>query len=169
MAFPYFAKKNPPPAVFTRADWDDLVGRDYQAVADMSVYFVAELLEAYPDVQVILWERDFDKWYRSYDVGLLQGFSFDSPIAMFGRKYIAPFSDIYWHTTMWYGMASWFRAKDAEGMRANARERYKEHFEMVRKMVKPEKLFEFRLGDGWEPMCKFLDCPVPDEPFPPLE
>ncbi len=21
-------------------------------------------------------------------------------------------------------------------------------------------------GDGWEPLCRFLDVPVPDEPFP---
>ena len=22
------------------------------------------------------------------------------------------------------------------------------------------------MKDGWEPLCKILDCPVPDEPFP---
>jgi hypothetical protein len=168
MGLPYFAKKNPPPNVFTQADWDNLVGRDYEVIADMSVYFVAELIEAYPNAQVILWERDIEKWYQSYDNGVLQGFDLHSPIAMFGRKYIAPFSGIYWHMTMWYGIAGWLRAKDIEGMRASARDRYREHFETVRKMVRPGKLLEYRLGDGWKPICEFLDCPVPDEPFPHL-
>jgi hypothetical protein len=29
-----------------------------------------------------------------------------------------------------------------------------------------ERLLVYRLGDGWEPLCKFLGKPVPDEPFP---
>ncbi|KAI9770986.1 MAG: hypothetical protein M1840_002690 [Geoglossum simile] len=168
MGLPYFAKKNPPPTVFTRADWDNLVGQDYQVVADISVYFAAELIGTYPDAQVILWQRDIDAWYQSYDSGVLQGFDFHSPVAMFARKYIAPFSGVYWHMTMWYGIAGWLQAKDINGMRTNARDRYREHFETVRKMAKPGKLLEYRLSDGWEPICEFLDCLVPDEPFPHL-
>ena len=168
MALPYFAKKSPPPAVFSRGDWDDLVGHDYEVIADISVYFAAELIETYPDAKIILWERGVDMWCQSYDKGVLQAFDFHSPIAMFGRKYIAPFSGVYWHTTMWYGIAGWLRAKDIKGMRRNARDRYKEHFETVRKMARRENLLEYRLGDGWGPICEFLDCPVPSEPFPHL-
>lgn len=165
---PYFLKdENVMPAAFTRADWDDLVGRDHQAIADMTVYFVAELIEAYPEAQVILWERDVDRWYNSY-MGMLEAFDYHSTVAAFLRKYVAPFSGIYWHTTMWYGVAGWLRAKDMAGMRANARDRHREHFETVRKMVRPGKLLEFSLKDGWEPLCEFLECPVPDQPFPHL-
>jgi hypothetical protein len=32
--------------------------------------------------------------------------------------------------------------------------------------VPPEKLFFFNVKDGWGPLCKILDCPIPDEPFP---
>lgn len=38
------------------------------------------------------------------------------------------------------------------------------HEAYVRRVVPPEKLFNFK--EGWEPPCKLLDCPVPDEPFP---
>ena len=24
----------------------------------------------------------------------------------------------------------------------------------------------YEAGSGWEPLCAFLDCPVPDEPYP---
>ena len=33
-------------------------------------------------------------------------------------------------------------------------------------MTPPERLFFFDVKDGWEPLCKILDCPVPDELFP---
>ncbi|KAF3910984.1 hypothetical protein AA313_de0201454 [Arthrobotrys entomopaga] len=170
IGLPYFAETLSPlpqPGVFTKADWDDLVGREHQVIADMSVYFVAELVETYPDAQVILWQRDVEAWYRSY-MGMLEAFEFHSPFATFMRWYVAPFSGIFWHTAMWYGVAGWLRAKDMEGMRANARDRYWEHFEMVRKMVRPGKLLEFHLGDGWDPLCEFLQCEVPDQPFPHL-
>lgn len=40
------------------------------------------------------------------------------------------------------------------------------HEAYVRRVVPPEKLFFFNVKDGWEPLCKILNCPVPDEPFP---
>lgn len=36
----------------------------------------------------------------------------------------------------------------------------------MRKQVPKEKLLEMDLADGWQPLCKFLDKPIPDEPFP---
>jgi Sulfotransferase domain len=40
------------------------------------------------------------------------------------------------------------------------------HEDYVRRVVPAERLFFFNVKDGWEPLCKILDCPVPDEPFP---
>ncbi len=33
-------------------------------------------------------------------------------------------------------------------------------------MVPADKLLVMDLKDGWEPLCKFLELPVPDEPLP---
>ncbi len=33
-------------------------------------------------------------------------------------------------------------------------------------MVPPDKLLIMDVKDGWEPLCKFLEVPVPDEPMP---
>lgn len=41
-----------------------------------------------------------------------------------------------------------------------------EHCNMIRGLVPKEKLLEWTVEDGWEPLCAFLDKPVPDEPFP---
>jgi hypothetical protein len=38
--------------------------------------------------------------------------------------------------------------------------------EEVKQTVPPEKLLVFEPKEGWEPLCKFLGKPVPDQPFP---
>lgn len=37
---------------------------------------------------------------------------------------------------------------------------------MIRGLVPKDNLLEWTVEDGWEPLCAFLDKPVPDEPFP---
>lgn len=32
--------------------------------------------------------------------------------------------------------------------------------------VRPLQLLEFSVTEGWEPLCGFLEVPVPDVPFP---
>jgi hypothetical protein len=54
------------------------------------------------------------------------------------------------------------------GLKRRARQGYREHYANVRALVPPERLLEYRLGDGWEPLCDFLGKPIPKEPFPQL-
>lgn len=37
---------------------------------------------------------------------------------------------------------------------------------MVRGLVPKERLLEWTVEEGWEPLCAFLDKPVPEELFP---
>jgi hypothetical protein len=46
------------------------------------------------------------------------------------------------------------------------REVFEAHEESMRQYCKPGRLLEYNVGEGWEPLCKFLEVPVPDEPFP---
>ena len=43
---------------------------------------------------------------------------------------------------------------------------YIEYQKSVRALVPPDQLLEFSVKDGWEPLCKFLGVPVPQNPFP---
>jgi hypothetical protein len=43
---------------------------------------------------------------------------------------------------------------------------YERHNDEVRRGVTPERLVEWTPRDGWEPICRALGVPVPDEPFP---
>ena len=37
---------------------------------------------------------------------------------------------------------------------------------MIKGLVPKDRLLEWYIEDGWEPLCKFLGKPVPDVPFP---
>ena len=51
-------------------------------------------------------------------------------------------------------------------MRRNARDVYKAHYELVRRVTPRERLLEYKMGSGWAPLCEFLGKEVPDTPFP---
>lgn len=53
-------------------------------------------------------------------------------------------------------------------MRADLKDRYNEHFATIRKLAKPEKLLEYRMGSSWKPLCEFFEVPEPHELFPHL-
>jgi hypothetical protein len=36
----------------------------------------------------------------------------------------------------------------------------------VKRVTPPNRLHFFNVAEGWEPLCKILNVPVPDEPFP---
>jgi sulfotransferase family protein len=63
-------------------------------------------------------------------------------------------------------LCGFFHAKNVDEIRANAKQRYLEHYATVRRIVPKEKLLEFKLTDGWEPLCAFLGKDIPDTEFP---
>jgi len=55
----------------TRADWDALWGRRYDAVTDLASPFALELIRAYPEAKVVMVRRDFDRWWPSFQTAVL--------------------------------------------------------------------------------------------------
>ena len=43
---------------------------------------------------------------------------------------------------------------------------YNRHNAAVRATIAPERLLVYDVGEGWAPLCAFLDVPIPSEPFP---
>ena len=43
---------------------------------------------------------------------------------------------------------------------------YLAHNQAVKDELPPEKLLVFESSQGWEPLCEFLECPIPDAPYP---
>lgn len=79
---------------------------------------------------------------------------------------------------LWYG---WMGARTAAEMRECltrtvtwsdtkpgiiARDHYRAHYKLVRDLTPPHLLLEYKLTNGWSPLCQHLEKPVPDVPFP---
>jgi hypothetical protein len=43
---------------------------------------------------------------------------------------------------------------------------FEEHNSDVQSSLPPERLLVFEASQGWEPLCRFLGVPVPEEPYP---
>jgi hypothetical protein len=43
---------------------------------------------------------------------------------------------------------------------------FERHNQAVRDGIPAQRLLIYDAGAGWEPLCTFLDRPVPDEPYP---
>jgi hypothetical protein len=45
---------------------------------------------------------------------------------------------------------------------------FNRHTQEVRDTIDPARLLVFDVREGWAPLCRFLDLPIPDEAFPRL-
>lgn len=147
---------------FTRDEWDELYG-SCEAGTDMAALFATQLVKVYPDAKVLLTIRDFDKWYISYNAIFQQMWSFSADLAI---NYAEPLIGSETGSASRKAILGFFEAKNVDEARNNARTVYDRHYQQLQEMVPPEKLLVYRMGEGWEPMCGFLNKPVPDVAFP---
>lgn len=135
-------------------DWDEFFA-DYRATTDWPACdFYRELVERYPDAKVILSVRDPRRWYESVASTIYPASRRSrSDRASAWREMV---EEMIWRGTF----GGRFEEMDA------AIEVFERHNAEVARTVPPERLLEFRVQDGWEPLCGFLGVPVPEEPFP---
>lgn len=155
-----------PPPRFTRADWDELWGSRYDIATDTASPFADQLVQAYPEAKVVVVQRDFDAWWPSYQSELLD--TLFSPVAQVMVFLLEHIMGIRSGPTMRKVHFGFFGARNRAEIDANARVAYDAYYERIRELVPPERRLEYRMGDGWEPLCAFLGKEVPDVPFPRL-
>ena len=123
---------------------------DYDATLDApAAYFWPELSSAFPDALVLLSVRSEDSWWHSASQTVMKTKGLVSPA--------------------WDAMNDAIREArfSTSGLDKDSMIRgFNDHNENVRKGVDSSRLLEWTIGDGWEPICKALDLPIPDEPFP---
>ncbi|TKA74475.1 hypothetical protein B0A49_06731 [Cryomyces minteri] len=146
---------------YGRAEFDKLFGQ-YDATTDLPpAQFVEELAKAYPDAKVVLTNRDVDEWLVSMDKTIFA--TLRSPVFRFFRYFdgecVGPFMD---YGDVWLYSFSHSRLPD----RVQCRKSYLDHYDRVRALVPRENLLELNLGDGWKPLCDFLEVPIPEGDYP---
>lgn len=133
-------------------DWDTVFD-GYQSTTDYpACTYWRELAEYYPDARVVLTVRDPDNWFDSVSETIfseqMQGTLTGTPAgAMMEGTVLGPFGDRIRDRAF---MTDWFGRRNQEVIDA----------------LPPDRLLVYSPREGWEPLCAFLDVPVPDVPFP---
>ena len=153
-------KQNPEhPAIWHAAvrnepvDWHALLD-GYRAAVDWPAsFFWRELLETYPDANVLLSVRDPDKWYSSmsntiFELLKAEGSRENSQRSMtheliFDRAFPGDVDDKDY--VLWV---------------------YRSHIETVQRSVSAARLLVYDVTEGWAPLCQFLGVDVPKQEFP---
>ncbi|MDP4575408.1 sulfotransferase [Qipengyuania sp. G39] len=128
----------------------DPLWAEYHATLDApSCALWKQLAKRFPQAKVILTRRDPVRWYES----VMETVGSAEHVRFMLRSSLAPAA----------------LANPPFGLRLE-RQAMVRHFERygdeVRKTIAPDRLLEFEAKDGWEPLCRFLGMPVPDQPFP---
>ncbi|KAI0145445.1 hypothetical protein GGR57DRAFT_298571 [Xylariaceae sp. FL1272] len=150
---------------FTRQDWDKLWGSEYDIATDMSSPFADQLIKAYPDAKVVIVQRAFEPWWESYQSELLE--TLFNPLSQFASRvawYLLGIRAGYAMQKIHFGFFGVSRRDMID--EKHARKAYDQYYARIRAMVPPERRLEYRMGDGWGPLCSFLGKEIPDVPFP---
>jgi hypothetical protein len=141
-------------------DWD-LIFRGFRATVDWpGARWWREIAAHYPDAKVLLSVRDPEAWYKSVrdtiyppmklplPDGVPENFRLQQEMV---RKAV---------------LAETFDNRFED--KAHAIEVFKRHNQEVRDAIDSARLLVFDVREGWTPLCRFLEVPIPDEPFPRL-
>jgi hypothetical protein len=137
-------------------DWNSFPPDAVAAVDWPASAFWRELASANPEAVIVLSTREnATQWWESCDTTIF-------PVL---RKTEYP------EYEEWLAMSKALLAREIGEDWDDARTAqafYERHNAAVRREAPAERLLEWRASDGWEPLCRALELPVPDEPFPHL-
>ncbi len=129
-------------------DWD-VAFAGYGATVDWpGAYFWRALSDRYPKARIILSVRDPEAWYRSMNRTILPLLRNSPDADMIGARL---------GKKVFNG-----RLDDKDHIIAT----FQAHIEAVQAAFSDDRLLTYEVGSGWTPLCDFLGCVVPDQPYP---
>lgn len=134
-------------------EWKKLFEK-YQAGVDFPfTTHYKEILGSFPGIKVILTVRDPDEWYQSAEQTIYRLQYFLINWLPKGKK--------VGKKTIWHKLFNGrFHDRDF------AIKQFNRHIEDVKQSIPEDQLLIFDVKDGWEPVCCFLEVPVPEGAFP---
>jgi hypothetical protein len=141
-------------------DWEQLL-QNYTAVVDWpGCNYWRELMATFPDAKVVLTVRSFESWYNSVNSTIKHFW-----ILSANPPWLAPprlRKTLHFLQTTVADRIFQNRFHEREF----ARSLWEAHIEDVKRSVPADRLLVYEVRQGWEPLCKFLNLPVPNVPFP---
>jgi Sulfotransferase domain len=152
-----------------QGDWDEIFAGKESTVDWPAAYHYAELMDVYPDAKVLLSVRDADSWVRSMDNTITQIFYGDTLMHHLARAqyHLDPnygaWIDLLTEMNFGEERGVWAGTNGEAGPMAEAMERWNRE---VQETVPADRLLVWNPKEGWDPLCEFLELPVPEQPLP---
>lgn len=140
-----------------KIDWNEVFAEYSSQVDWPGAHVWAETSAAFPDARVIHTERPEDAWWNSFDGTIGKFFASYSKLNL-----PAHVEDIFETMNNWLMKETFDDFTD----RDSAVAAYRRNNQRVRDTIPADRLLVFHVADGWNPLCEFLELPVPDTPFP---
>jgi len=148
--------------------WEEIFEGKESTVDWPASYHWRELIEVYPDAKVLLSVRDHDGWTTSMQNTINQIYFGDSLMHHLAQAqyqidpvyaaWIDLMIDMMWNERG--AMAG------TEGVSEEMAVKAEEWNQAVIDTVPSERLLVWNAKEGWDPLCDFLEVPVPSEPLP---
>ena len=124
--------------------------------------------DRYSNAKIIHTTRDAESWFKSMTGTVFWAIK-PTPARMFGMLIRLPFSSTLRKRLRILKfnerMISKFFGKDYKNKEQVIRN-FNEYDKEVYNSIPKERLLVYDVKSGWEPLCKFLNVPVPSIPFP---
>ena len=150
------------------APWEQIFDGFNSTVDWPGGYFYRELIDVYPDAKVLLSAREPHAWERSMRETVWA--------VRHGESLVRLLSSAQAHVNpQWRGFLEMIDRLvwEGEGTFASGHAEPQQlidtmirHNREVEENVPPVRLLVWSVEEGWEPLCKFLEVPVPQQPFP---
>jgi hypothetical protein len=150
-------------AAGTPHDWQQVFNA-YAATVDFPSSCVwREQMQAYPNAKVLLTLHPGgpEGWYKSTTetiYTLMTRWEFKALARLLPKppKMYTMVRKLVWERTL----------NNTMDDRAAALQHYQQHIEAVKAAVPADRLLVFSVDQGWQPLCEFLELPVPQQEFP---
>jgi hypothetical protein len=142
-----------------RMNWEEVFAGYNSQVDWPGAHIWRELAAAYPQAKVIHTVRPEEDWWRSFSQTIAALLTSDQQMPQ------PP------HILALMQVASEMISQTFGGTLTDkglAITAYRRRTEEVRAAIPSERLLVFDISEGWQPLCIFLDVPVPTTPFPRL-
>ncbi|PTB36557.1 hypothetical protein M441DRAFT_62031 [Trichoderma asperellum CBS 433.97] len=146
----------------SKADFDAVLGNCQSCVDVPPALFGVELAAMYPEAKVIVLNRDPEDWYRSVSESIMASVNPTSRLAKLGMLFCFVFDPAT------RAFAQFGRAMSGLAFRYDHRREkdkaiawYTGTYQRFRDEIPEQRRLEYRIEEGWGPLCEYLQVPVP--------
>lgn len=140
-----------------KINWNDAL-KGYESCVDWpTAAYWPVLAKHFPEAKILLTTRSAESWYNSISKTIFKIMG-DATNASGNEP--NPFGEMLQHMIL----ENTFNGDITD--RDHCINVFNKNVQAVKDSFSGNKLFIYNIGDGWEGLCKWLDVPVPDIPFP---